>query len=117
MIANALKAGLSSFSSGGIDFSLANSSLFFSYAYSQKDARLKEVNNLCDILDTLFDPNYGLLDENGNFLSDHLALSSVSVNGLLKPLLEGMLNSKIFSTPKEEGGKSLLQACLEKVLV
>ena len=118
MIANALKAGLSSFSSGGgIDFSLANSSLFFSSAYSQKDARLKEVNNLCDILDTLFDPNYGLLDENGNFLSDRLALSSVSVNGLLKPLFEGMLNSKIFSTPKEEGGKSLLQACLEKVLV
>lgn len=118
MIANALKRSLSSFSGeDGIDFSLANTSLFFSAEYSQKDKRLEEVSNLRDILDTLFDPSYGLMDENGSFLSERLSLSSLSADYLLKPLLEGIVNSKLFTTPKQGSEKTLLDAAFEKVLV
>ncbi len=118
MIANALEKSLSSLPSNDVaDFSLANSTLFFDPAYSQKEARKEEIQSFCDLLDVLFDPYYGLLDENGNFLDSRLDLSTLSVPYLLQPLLDGVCSSKLLSTPKQGEDKTFLSSVLEGVLV
>lgn len=118
MIANALSKALPSLGEiGGIDFSLANVSLLYQNRFATKEARKSEVDALCLVLDAAYDANYGLIDENGNFVESSLDIDSLSVDFLLRPLLDGLSSSEVLSTPKESGGESLLSSCVSSLLV
>ena len=118
MIANALEKSFASLpDNDAVDFSLINSSLFFEPAYSQEEARKEETQAFCELLDVLFDPSYGVLDENASFVESRLDLSELSVPYLLRPLLEGASSSKLLSTPKQGERKAFLASVLEGVLV
>lgn len=118
MIANALSKALPSLGEmGGIDFSLANVSLLYQNQFSDVSSRQEEVSYLCLALEAVYDSNYGLIDGDGNFKESSMSIDSLSVEFLLKPLLDGISSSKILSSPKESGGASLLASCFESFLV
>ncbi len=118
MMANALAKSLPSLGEvGGIDFSLANVSLLYQEQFGLSSVRKTEIDALCLVLDAAYDSNYGLIDENGNFNESSLNLDSLSVDFLLRPLLDGLSSSQVLSTPKESGGESLLSSCFASLLV
>lgn len=118
MIANALSKALPSLGEmGGIDFSLANVSLLYQSSFSDVSTRQEEISCLCLALEAVYDSNYGLIDEDGNFKKSSMDIDSISVDFLSRPMLDGISSSKILSTPKESGGTSLLASCFESFLV
>ncbi len=121
LLANALGQALSSMgsstSSSSLDLSLANSDVFFDGEFKDVEARKGEVGTLCDVMDVLFDQNYGLLNADGSFNDSSLNVSSLSVDNCLKPLLDGIASSKVLNTKKEGSSDTLLRSTVKMVLV
>ena len=121
LLANALGQALSSMgsssSSSSLDLSLANPEVFFDEEFEDAEARKNEVGTLCDVMDILFDQNYGLLNADGSFNDNSLNVSSLSVDNCLKPLLDGIASSKVLNTKKEGESDTLLRSTVKMVLV
>ncbi len=121
LLANALGQALSSMgssaTSSSLDLSLANSDVFFDDEFKDMEARRTEVGTLCDVMDVLFDQNYGLLNADGSFNEGSLNVSSLSVDNCLKPLLDGIASSKVLNTKKEGNADTLLRSTIKMVLV
>lgn len=78
-------------SAGGIHFSKANCDFFYNESTTAKD-KIDEVSNVMNILSLVYDS--GLIKDGSMDLSK-LNIDSISVEFFLKPLLEGIKDSKI----------------------
>lgn len=118
LIGNALTQSLdnlsSSLSSSSFDLSLTNPEIFFDL---DKAERKEQVGYLCDVMDTLYDENYGLLGENGEFQDEKMSIDKLNVDYCLRPLLEEISSSKVFSTPREGKEETLLNSFFKTILV
>ncbi len=118
LIANALSRSLddlsSSMSSSSFDLSLANAEVFFDL---DKESRVEQVGYLCDVMDTLYDPYYGLLGEDGQFQEDKMAIDKLNVDYCLRPLLEDISSSDVFTTKREGKNETLLRSFFKTILV
>ena len=115
-IANALNDALKGISSGDLDFSSAYTTYFYddertgSYDRAAKANEMKgQVNELFDIMDIVFDKNYGIYDGTSVSL-DGINLKTISTEYFLRPLLESTHDSVVFHPTADIIGSSAYTA-------
>ncbi len=128
LLANALGESFAKLpTSDSLDLSLANPDVFFEDKYSNAlsgesatKERQREVSALCQTMDVLFDPDYGFLDSDGNFVGT-MDIATLSVPYCLRPLLESISSSAVMTTgktnPDGSQGETMLASLFASILV
>ena len=116
IIPNGLEEALGGISSGDLSFNNANTDYLWTLndttQYTRQEAkaaRIAEIEAICQVIETIFDPYYGLFDEEGNLDTSGMNVVTLSSDHFLKPVLFGCRDSHIFFDPKDPNELSIFE--------
>lgn len=119
IIPNGLEDALSGMSSGDLSFDNANVGYLWTLndetQYTKQEAkqlRIGEIEAICQVIETIFDPYYGLFDGEGNFDTSNMNVVTLSSEHFLKPVLFGCRDSHVFFDPKDPDELSIFETMI-----